>query len=426
MPTLIISSFSNFLLILGIFACGLPVWADLFIFAIVFYICRGNAAGKFLISISLLTGITLFSILVIDENNTTARTWDRDHERWSRGKVYEKNVDDVIHMKFGDLLWGAVNQKQDYRDELIKTPRTVRFVTDKYGFRNDPDHAIENANVILVGDSFVVANGISQKDTPAVLLSAKSQLKVASMAHPGAPQDYFDLIKDYSKFTRADARFIIFFFEGNDFGGGVPSYNQCDHKVLAEVYSKYERAELLKDQLFSVIFQHHKTFILKIRNRVHYINARYLKPCGSTNGFVRYIKLKGQWLGFFEPYISASTQQYEGPLHLDVPLNIKNKISAFVFIPTKFRVYQEAVHFLDVRLGNLPSKFKESSLQLGIPVIDLSVCLKEKAVELLPKDKYVFWRDDTHWSPEGIEAAMTCLSKFLKFSEITPNKLTLN
>ena len=53
-------------------------------------------------------------------------------------------------MRFGDIyaLDGGLNNKR----ELIKENRVQKFITDKYGLRNDK-YDIEEADILLVGDS---------------------------------------------------------------------------------------------------------------------------------------------------------------------------------------------------------------------------------------------------------------------------------
>ena len=42
---------------------------------------------------------------------------------------------------------------------------------------------------------------------------------------------------------------------------------------------------------------------------------------------------------------------------------------------------------------------------------DLSKILSVEASRLLPDNKYVYWRDDSHWNGDGIKAAMEYLAQ---------------
>ena len=60
--------------------------------------------------------------------------------------------------------------------------------TDEYGLRNSIN--LNNADFILVGDSFIVGNGNTQKHIPSEILSRLLNKKVANIAFPGAPISY--------------------------------------------------------------------------------------------------------------------------------------------------------------------------------------------------------------------------------------------
>ena len=86
-------------------------------------------------------------------------------------------------MPFGDIyvLDSGLNEKR----ELIKEPRLQRFITDSYGLRND-QNKIENAEIILVGDSFITGNSTSQEHIPSNILSKVSKKKSFSFNLWGA------------------------------------------------------------------------------------------------------------------------------------------------------------------------------------------------------------------------------------------------
>ena len=118
-------------------------------------------------------------------------------------------------MRFGDIyvLDGGLNNKR----ELIKENRIQKFTTDKYGLRNNK-YDIGEADILLVGDSFISALGTSQEFTPANILSEISNKKVATLSWSGvSPKDYEKLIKKYSDKIKKNAKIYIFYFEGNDF-----------------------------------------------------------------------------------------------------------------------------------------------------------------------------------------------------------------
>ena len=59
---------------------------------------------------------------------------------------------------------------------LIKEPRAQEFITDSYGIRNNKTK-IEDAEIILVGDSLITGTGITQKHIPSNVLNEISGKK---------------------------------------------------------------------------------------------------------------------------------------------------------------------------------------------------------------------------------------------------------
>lgn len=83
-----------------------------------------------------------------------------------------------------------------------------------------------------------------------------------------------------------------------------------------------------------------------------------------------------------------------------------------VLVPVKTGAYQ---HLFDVP-GVTPVPYgmiAETERQMraaGIRVLNLFGPLTERATALLPRHQFVYWRDDTHWSPSGIGAAAEAIA----------------
>jgi len=140
----------------------------------------------------------------------------RAHEKYKTKKArYQKNISDTIFMPYGDIY--ALDTRSDKKKDLIKEPRKQKFITDIYGIRNNLTK-IEDAEIILVGDSFITANGTTQKYIPANILSEISGKKVASLSYGGLnPAEYQMIINKYINIIKEDAKIFVFYFEGNDF-----------------------------------------------------------------------------------------------------------------------------------------------------------------------------------------------------------------
>ena len=108
-------------------------------------------------------------------------------------KIFTKKCD-LMLMPYGDIYSMIENSK---RKELsdTKEPRVVKFKTDKYGLRNNLD--IMSSDILLVGDSFIVGNGITQEKIPSEILSKLTNKKIANIAFPGGPKNYENYIKKF-------------------------------------------------------------------------------------------------------------------------------------------------------------------------------------------------------------------------------------
>ena len=111
------------------------------------------------------------------------------------------------------------------KKEFIKQSRKIKFITDKYGFRNDR-YEIDNAEIILIGDSFIIGTGTTQAKIPANQLSDISSLNVASLAYVGNPNNYELLAKKYIN------NFVV------NMNEGIEYYNKMFNKL------KYKSSKL--------------------------------------------------------------------------------------------------------------------------------------------------------------------------------------
>jgi hypothetical protein len=78
-----------------------------------------------------------------------------------------------------------------------------------------------------------------------------------------------------------------------------------------------------------------------------------------------------------------------------------------VLVPEKYSVYQPLVRGAEVaREGTLYlDHVEEMAKAAGVPVVNLLSRFRREAADGLDRDQYLYWRDDTHWNPTGIEIA---------------------
>ena len=316
-------------------------------------------------------------------------------------------------MRFGDIyvLDGGLDDKR----ELIKESRVQNFITDKYGLRNDK-YEINEADILLVGDSFISALGTSQEFTPANLLSEVLNKKVATISWSGvSPKDYENLINEYSDKIKKDAKIFIFYFEGNDFtrvnfteeektdDGYIIWRGYKIKKWKAKIRFAYERLERNKDKFLLKIINENNYFLKNIRSKSHYAVRVVFSKWTGTGSPIKYLRLKDNYVGFY--YNKNYSVGEEFNTYIIKDRKILDRIDKIFFIPTKMSVYS---NILNKKINN-QAKFlilKTEYNKLNKNVYDLTDIMQIEAEKFLKNNKFLFWKDDTHWNQNGIIVAM--------------------
>ena len=68
---------------------------------------------------------------------------------------------------------------------------------------------------------------------------------------------------------------------------------------------------------------------------------------------------------------------------------------------------EELLSYIDQKLNDIEDYYYKE-------VYDLTALMKKKAEEYLIDDKFLYWRDDTHWNHNGIFVAMTFIKDIMK------------
>ena len=408
-----------FLTFFSICLVALPIIFDLIFSIIILYIFRKKIISIYILNFSLII-LVFFINLTIGKDEKHGYFY-RGHEKYTtKNKNYEKNVSDEIYMPFGDIyvLDSGLNEKR----ELIKVPRLQKFITDSYGIRNDKNK-IENAEIILVGDSFITGNGTSQEHIPSNVLSKISQKKVSALTYGGLyPDDYESLINQYLNIIKKNAKIFVFYFEGNDFKK-IEKKETLDKryiywrgykipKVSGTIRFAYERLERNKDKFLLKVLSEKNYFLRNLRAKSHLMYRKFFSRLHNTQSPVKYFKIGNQIVGFLHYESSKANDKYT--TYIFKKTEILNRISAIFFIPTKINIYSDYIYDFKVADNNKFKYLKNSYSKLNIPVYDLSEIMKLQAQKYLSEDKYLYWRDDTHWNYNGIFEAMSYVNDIVK------------
>lgn len=308
---------------------------------------------------------------------------------------YQANVDFTMTMPHGDLWALAIDEG------VIPEPRSVTFKTDAFGFRNSADYA--GQQLVIIGDSFVVANGSTQEAVLTEQLRADYGINAYNLSFPGNISSYAKYLDSFEKLTDKQPRAILVLFEGNDFPLEKDEPSTGDPLWHAERYYKIFNNQPLYRVMFS------------LTRRFFYQNI-----IGKKERVESYI-IGNRQVAFYKKHRIVSERNFvpQNSVTEDLICGMKGKLSFILFVPTKYRVYYEhIVSGLDLAEANAPqlphAQFEFLKLLGGkcdIAVHDLTPELIEASDRLLSKQQYTYWTDDTHWNQHGIAVAAKLISE---------------
>jgi hypothetical protein len=303
---------------------------------------------------------------------------------------------------YGDLA--AVSGRRDWREE-----RRVKFVTDAYGFRNEPHGVDERArplDVIVLGDSFGVAAGTSQEDALSNLLARDYDLSVynLSVSRDNPQQQYANLLLEGPKLKTRDGTCILWLiFTGND----------LDEPYYPELVNPRPEPPGVRARLVMGFYD------FMSRSPVR----RLLFPVG-TGLVVERVFVDGRRVLFFAPYAERRGRTAQEVRHhpnfesLKATLGAMERLAgerrlkvAVALVPSKEEVYSWALDGAPAwSTGAGPSGFaavmRELCEQHGFRFLDLKPALVDASGRVFEETSaLLWWRDDTHWNAAGQRVA---------------------
>jgi hypothetical protein len=318
----------------------------------------------------------------------------REHERFARPEeVYQAHVDEEIAQPHGDLAT---------LDPLFPRsawePRSVRFRTDGLGYRNAADY--QPGADVLVGDSFVVANGTSEPDTLAEVLRAEGVAAYA-LAYPSNFIDYERRALWFISTVDPQAVISLFVFEGNDFTSTIPPRPSGARRMPSAVANLLDAYDGVRADWTPLALLRYPVTGFSLARR---LERRWIERQPST---VFLVPIGSQPVGFLELWARAAFEPRPGLVRDDNDV-VRRHTACVFFIPEKLRTYARLVPaaIVEGMIDPPPGLRLLETIYgpYGIPVVDLTGPLQQAAAALLAEGRFVFWRDDTHWNGAGIRA----------------------
>ena len=277
-------------------------------------------------------------------------------------------------------------------------PRSLReplvFTYDQWGYRNSIN--IEQANVVLIGDSYVEGAYVSDDQTAARYLQALLSRPVVNLgvAGYGPMQELIVLKRDGVRFKPKVA--IWFFFAGNDLydDAGFEAFLKANHSTQGWRSSWKQRSFTLE-----VLRRLRRSMDPVLPNKAPYFG--HLSVPGESKQTIYFANYAAQpWTDWLSERWEKTRQALEQGVQFSRDQNLH---LLFVFIPLKFWVYRPFVEFAadspcrtwDVwPINQLFADFCQSA---EVPCLDLTKPLQDAVRE----GKMPYAIADSHWSPYG-------------------------
>lgn len=331
-----------------------------------------------------------------------------DTRRWPplpRLLRYEPGVN-FEGMTYGDLAFRS--WRRDWRE-----PRCVRFVTDAYGFRNEPPAAGEAGrplDVIVLGDSFGATNSTSQEQLVSGVLARDYGLSVynLSVSASSPQQEYATLLLEGERLKmREGARVLWLLFSGND----------LDDPYYPELEDPRPRGS---GPLAWLVLNFND---FRARSPVR----RLLSP-GEDGAIIERTFPDGRALLFHDRYARNSrrtadeVRRHPNFEHLRATLSAMRRLAGerhlevdVALVPSKEEVYSwvldgKSPWTSSEEPSGVSTVLSELCGWQGFRFVDLKPALVEASRRAFEESgALLWWRDDTHWGPVGQRVAATVI-----------------
>jgi hypothetical protein len=328
---------------------------------------------------------------------------------------------------YGDLT-NAANRPN------LRHYRPMLMSSDELGYRNPPHTAQRKIDVLILGSSLTIGNSVNDDQT---LSSQLEKLTGVTCYNAGFrfndggclyPIFQPDIQRMFSFIDALQMHSGTVFFEFSERCPSMPPggrelvdtpENNCRlafiklvDKLHITAPISYVQGFLIVSPLQQVCIKLHKWLI----NRFQLPNP-YLELAA-----IRQLK-NGKTILFFPAEVQYFSE-YRDPalsmpffIELAKGLGLRGLKFAVVLVPCKYRVYHDLLQPSDRGYEDYPCFFTRLARALSekkIPVVDLTDMLRAAAEDEIKKDSYVYWLDDTHWNPHGINLSARALANLIQ------------
>lgn len=302
---------------------------------------------------------------------------------------------------YGDLAAiGNLPGARQYRREV--------FTTDGYGYRRNqhsPGAVDRSYRVLLLGDSMAVGSGVSDEQALSAQLEQRLGTGVYNAASPG--NAYMNAAQTLSLARRLGFvnGTVVFQYLGRE---PLPS-------VLELTNNTFANCEHWGVQVWHYLNEFFKVSPLEVfaQKTLRTLYNDVLLPNIFKANVLKKTLVSGEAMLFYPLDVEA----YRRPRSFDLDglkflakFLAKDGLKLIVLLtPDKYTVYEPLLKNADRDRQTQElflDRLEKALVEAGIPVINLTGFMRQKARESLEQGEYLYWRDDVHWNAKGIGLAV--------------------
>ena len=283
--------------------------------------------------------------------------------------------------------------------------RPQSMTIDRLGFRNAPEGARLPPSVVLLGSSFTIGTGNSDEQTLARRLESLSGCSVYNAGGwDGVVPNTRDLVR---RLGMEHGLVLLEVLERDAWGKPIaPEARKPRIRYSPTVWWYYDQAsrshlKIIAQRIYKSLCN--DRFLPNTYKSL--VAVRELED-GRPMLFIRNLEHPGP-LPTIEPHIRG-IEQLRDALRED-----GHRLAVYI-VPEKFTVYRDLLRS-SVPGGDMGvrvlAEFDRDLGALGIPRVNLEPILHEAARAAMDKGEVIYWPDDTHWNPMGIEVTARAINR---------------
>lgn len=286
------------------------------------------------------------------------------------------------------------------RPDWLKA-RTEVFTTDTYGYRNPPGLAGKGVDVLLLGSSFSLGMGVRDEETLASRLQALSGFRIYNAALPFGALTLARIRHAARLLNLKEGVVLVEYLNRGSYlrrnfqqpleESAIPGVDQAwtwVKGISKNPWRSMQRARFRQQLENDFLLPNSNASMAqerKLRNRAH-----MLFYAGDIDFFDHPDSI--------EPTLDALIWLRE-ELHRDqLQLQV-------LLVPTSYTVYHPLLSGPSTpdRGGEYLSQLEHALEQRGVLIYSALNDMRAQAAAGLDRGNYLYWRDDGHWNPSGID-----------------------